>query len=137
MKLAVIFILVPAMFYASGCTTNISTESQDDGTVLSSYADEGDEMAGTWVQPNPINSQEVQGFQLNSDGTALSVNMATLIYKNWWVEGDSLKMKVESVGNKVSFVDTLVYQITRFEKDTLALSGHGRTDVYSKLPDGE
>lgn len=33
---------------------------------------------GTWLEPNPINAQEMQGFTLNPNGTAQSVNMATL-----------------------------------------------------------
>lgn len=37
--------------------------------------------SGSWVQPNPINENEVQGFTLYGDSSASSINMATMIYK--------------------------------------------------------
>lgn len=38
---------------------------------------------GKWVELNPINADEVQGFELKQDGTASSINMATLAFQQW------------------------------------------------------
>lgn len=40
-------------------------------------------LLGSWVEPIPGNEKEFQGFTLNSDGTAKSINMATLQYQKW------------------------------------------------------
>lgn len=35
---------------------------------------EATQFIGSWIQPNPINDKEVQGFILKNDGTAQSIN---------------------------------------------------------------
>jgi hypothetical protein len=68
-------------------------------------------LIGSWVEPNPINEKEVQGITLNEDGTAESINMATLLYKKWWQQNDELVLVSESIGNKQTIVDTSKYPI--------------------------
>ena len=48
---------------------------------------------GKWVEPNPINADEVQGFELKQDGTASSINMATLAFQQWNLENGELLLK--------------------------------------------
>lgn len=81
---------------------------------------------GTWVEPNPINPEEVQGFTLNADGTAESVNMATLVFKSWNLDNRTLTLSSESIGNRqtISSVDTL--QVTKINADSLILSKNNR-----------
>ena len=40
-------------------------------------------LAGEWIQPVPGMPQMTQGFTLKEDGSASSVNMATLKYESW------------------------------------------------------
>ena len=39
-----------------------------------------EKLTGKWIQPIPGQETEKQGFRLNSDGTASSINMHTVIY---------------------------------------------------------
>lgn len=76
-------------------------------------------LIGSWVEPNPIDSSQVQGFTLNEDGTASSINMETLKYSKWWVEPGRLVLVSSSIGNGISFTDTTSCPIMRMGKGTL------------------
>ena len=89
-------------------------------------------LVGSWTQPNPINDKEVQGFELKEDGTAASINMATLKTNKWWVEGDKLFLAQESIGNGTSSVDTTSYQFEVVEGATLNLMNGEVKDTFSK-----
>lgn len=136
MKLPSIVIIVSTLLFAAGCSNNAPTELN--GMAADSSAEKvvDNPLVGTWVQPNPVNLSEVQGFQLNSDGSASSVNMATLLYRNWWINGDSLNLVVESIGNQVSFIDTLGYSVLRCDGDTLVLRREQLTETYHKNRSG-
>lgn len=77
---------------------------------------------GTWLEPNPINAQEMQGFTLNPNGTAQSVNMATLLIKNWNLDNKTLTLQYESIGNKQTIMGTDTLSITKIDADSLILS---------------
>ena len=79
-------------------------------------------IAGTWVEPNPINDKEVQGFTLKDDGTASSVNMATLQFNKWNLDNRTLTLSYTSIGNKqtIEGIDTL--HVVRIDADSLILS---------------
>ena len=64
---------------------------------------------GKWIEPNPINADEVQGFELKQDGTASSINMATLAFQQWNLENGELLLKSQSIGNgqTIEGTDTL------------------------------
>lgn len=88
-------------------------------------------LSGSWVQPNPINEKEVQGFTLNEDSSAVSINMATLLYKKWWENNGTLYLVTESIGNKVSSVDTTAYEVV-YTDSTLEIKNGNYTDKYVK-----
>jgi len=90
-------------------------------------------MHGTWLQPNPINEKEVQGFKLNKDGSAESINMATLIYRNWWINDQHLYLVRESKGNKQTITDTIVFPVLHVTDQELILKDRDRTVNYKKL----
>ena len=50
----------------------------------------GASIEGAWVEPVPGMENMQQGFVLEPDGTASSINMATLQYESWKKEGDVL-----------------------------------------------
>ncbi len=88
---------------------------------------------GSWVEPNPINDKEVQGFKLNADGTASSINMETLKYKAWKIEPGKLLLIAESIGNGVSFTDTTTCEIVLVGSKTLDIKIHTNIRKYKKL----
>lgn len=79
---------------------------------------------GSWVEPNPINAKEVQGFTLKEDGTASSINMATLQFSKWNLNDRTLTLNYTSIGNKqtIEGIDTL--NIVKIDADSLVLSNH-------------
>lgn len=89
-------------------------------------------LVGSWIQPNPANEKEVQGFDLKEDGTAESINMATLKTSKWWVEGDQLFLEQESIGNGTSGVDTLSYKFEVVDGKTLNLVNGELKDSFTK-----
>ena len=42
---------------------------------------------GSWCEPIPGRAQDVQGIKFQKDGKASSINMATLQYKSWKING--------------------------------------------------
>ena len=64
---------------------------------------------GSWCEPIPGRAQDVQGIKFQKDGKASSINMATLQYKSWKINGKTLILEGESTGNRqtLHFSDTL------------------------------
>lgn len=79
-------------------------------------------IVGSWVEPNPINPKESQGIALNADGTASSIGMATLLFKNWQLENNHLLLTGESIGNKQTLIGVDTLQINKLDADSLILS---------------
>ena len=83
-------------------------------------------VVGSWIMP--INGQ---GIKLEENGEASSINMHTLIYKEWEQQGDQLYLTVKSIGNGIEIegVDTL--KIDKLTPDSLVLSSnYGYTLEY-------
>ncbi|MCX2679846.1 lipocalin family protein [Galbibacter sp. EGI 63066] len=89
-------------------------------------------LIGSWVQLNPIDEKEVQGFTLKNDGTAESINMATLVYKKWWIEKGKFVLVAESIGSGSSSIDTTKYEIVNRTNSVLELKDGDYTDRYTK-----
>ena len=89
-----------------------------------------EELCGIWVQPIP-SSHIVQGVELKADGSARSVNMATLRYDRWELEKESIILHGLSIGNGVSgeFSDTL--SIVKLTPDSLILQKGSLVLEYS------
>ena len=83
-------------------------------------------IAGEWIEPNPIDSTQVQGFVLNQDGTASSVNMATLLFTKWNWAGKQLLLNSRSIGNGVESDDIDTLSIDVLSSDSLVLSRNGQ-----------
>lgn len=78
---------------------------------------------GTWVEPIPGAVEGHQGIQLNEDGTAGSVGMATLVFQTWSMpRTNTVVLGGESLGNgqTIAFSDTLT--LTKLTADSLVLS---------------
>ncbi len=94
------------------------------------------ELAGIWVQPIPGQTGQaaIQGIALNPDGTATSVNMHTLLYTSWEVDGNKLILRGESLGNgqTIPFTDTLTID-QRTSMETLVLHDGDNEIVFSRV----
>lgn len=80
---------------------------------------------GTWVEPIPGVPTQMQGFKLNEDGSASSVNMATLLFKSWKLTGKVLTLNSESIGNGQTIVGEDTLDIVRIDADSLVLARKG------------
>ena len=59
------------------------------------------EAVGAWTMPDPINPEKEIGIEIHIEGAALSINMATLVYTSWELQGeaDKILLKGQSIGN--------------------------------------
>ncbi len=90
-----------------------------------------DNLVGNWIEVMPVNKHIIQGINLNSDGTASSIGMATLLYDSWeQVDKSKIALTGKSIGNRqtINFTDTL--DIVSLKNDTLTL---GKGDMYRIL----
>lgn len=124
-----------ALFLAialAGCTNKPDNQEKSNADSLQTSSTQEAALVGSWVEPNPIDSSEVQGMELKTGGTAQSINMATLLYKNWWLTDQKLVLVAESVGNRTSSVDTTAYEILKITNDSLILQQQDLILRYSK-----
>ena len=85
-------------------------------------------VTGVWIEPIPGMEDQVQGIKLEEGGIASSVNMATLVYKNWKQEGDQLILAGN--GQTIEFIDTM--KIKKITADSLVLDNRGMEIRYAK-----
>lgn len=106
------------------CNQNKQNSAQDTAQNTQTTIEDNNPLLGDWVEPNPIDIKENQGVRLYADGKAESINMATLLYKKWWQKKDSLFLVQESIGNKVSSTDTIVWQIEELKDKEIVLKNN-------------
>ncbi len=111
---------------------NTIKEGEPETTITETVKDTTNLLVGSWVRPNPINDKEVEGFTMKSDGSAESINMATLLYKKWWEENGKLILVAESIGNGSSSIDTITYDIIKNTATELELKMGDYTDKYTR-----
>ncbi len=129
-KLFTIALLISLL--SISCNQSKQQEAKSDEISLSKTENKTPPLIGSWVEPNPINEKEVQGFTLKNDGVAESINMATLIYKKWWKEADKLVLIRESIGNGSSSLDTIKYNIVKLNERELELKDKDVSIKYTK-----
>jgi len=90
---------------------------------------------GSWVEPVPGMEQMMQGFTLEKNGKASSINMATLQYETWERSKNLLILTGKSIGNSqiITFSDTLTIEELTTEK--LVLKKGNATFYYQKTVD--
>ncbi len=67
-----------------------------------------EEAIGQWTMPDPIDTTNVMGVNIEVCGKASSIRMATLVYKSWKLTNteNMILLNGESIGNGVSFAFT-------------------------------
>jgi len=86
-------------------------------------------LIGSWEDQ----SEKALHFTLNADGTAQSDNMATLLYQQWSVKDNQLFLVAKSVGNKQTYIDTIVYSIQKLNDSELIIKRGDLIVEYKKV----
>lgn len=73
-------------------------------------------------------------MKLLPDGRASSLNMHTLLYTGWSLDGNQLALTGKSMGNRTSSVFTTTSTIDRLSKTTLILNTGGNRETYTRAP---
>ena len=89
-------------------------------------------LSGSWTQPG-----HVQGMQLLPDGRAVSINMHTLLYQGWQLDGSRLILTGKSMGNGNSSLFTATSTIDSLSRNTLILNTDGTREVYTRMADAD
>lgn len=92
------------------------------------------EAVGRWTRPDPLEAEAVMGIEIDIEGAAQSINMATLLYTGWELRADPHKilLRGKSLGNgrTIDFTQTATLAPDPDGKLTLRIDG---TDtVYEK-----
>ena len=80
--------------------------------------------------PVPAQFGRQQGFILDEDGSAESVNMATLEYESWQVADRKLTLRGRSIGNGGTFPFEEVWNVVMVSKKKLVLQRGGVYKTY-------
>lgn len=92
------------------------------------------EAVGEWTMPDPINDSLRMGVKLMVEGAAQSVNMATMTYKNWELQGEAgkilLKGTSEGSGEPIEFTQTGV--ISKNAEGVYSLTIEGTENILTK-----
>lgn len=96
----------------------------------------GDKLTGSWLESVEMGDSTIyQGFTLKADSVCASINMATLRYAKWGLEGQdqTIIMHGRSLGNggTFDFIDTL--SIVQLSQDSLIVSRNGQTVRYFRV----
>ena len=84
---------------------------------------------GSWILES---SEFEEGFTLNADSTASSINMATLLYKKWKIEDSILVLTAISLGNHTGSVSDEKYVIKSYNQKRILLEKDGNEYIYKK-----
>jgi len=90
---------------------------------------------GNWVEPipgAPKSTDNIQGFTLKLDGSASSINMATLVYQSWMIYDGKLILTAKSIGNGNSSISKDEYKIDSVGKNQLYLKQGKTSYIYRR-----
>ena len=92
------------------------------------------EAVGNWTMPDPIKPEGVMGVEIRIEGVAQSINMATLRYASWELQGEAGKILLKGVsegsGSPIEFTETATIAKDADGIYTLTIEGNGA--VYTK-----
>ena len=129
-------VTVRALTDESTCTfaTTAADKSDANGLLLGAPVTVDAEAVGKWTMPDPIAPEGVMGVEIMVEGAARSINMATLVYTSWELQGeaDKILLKGQSLGNgqTIDFTQTGMIAKTADGNYTLTIEGTGT--VYTK-----
>lgn len=86
---------------------------------------------GSWVEPIP-GMDGVQGIKFDKAGIASSVNMSTLVYETWKLDGNNITITGKSIGNGQTIDFTQIAKIQKLDADSLVYIVDDMTYRYAK-----
>lgn len=93
-------------------------------------------LVGSWIQTYPVVPDGItQGFRLLENGAAESINMATLVYESWKVQGNELTLSGHSIGNGQTIDFSEVWTIERVDEQTLSIRLGDNNMCYERESD--
>ena len=124
-------LLGSGLFLISCQNTNkdANRDHTDDSKIEKSAVTDTSSLIGSWEDQ----SGKALHFTLNADGTAQSDNMATLLYQQWSVKDNQLFLVAKSVGNKQTYIDTIVYSIQKLNDSELIIKRGDLILEYKKV----
>lgn len=95
-----------------------------------------DNAIGKWTTPDPINKNKKMGVEIAVSGVAKSINMATLPYTRWELQGKPGKLILfgQSIGNGQTFDEKTVVTIKKVKGVWKMLDEKGQV-LYTKEKD--
>jgi len=124
-------LLGSGLFIISCQNTNkdANQDHTDHSKIEKSVVTDTNSLIGSWEDQ----SEKALHFTLHADGTAQSDNMATLLFQQWSVKDDQLFLVAKNVGNKQTYIDTIVYSIQALNDSALILKRGDLILTYKKL----
>ena len=124
-------LLGSGLFLISCQNTNkdANQDHTDDSKIEKSAVTDTSSLIGSWEDQ----SGKALHFTLHADGTAQSDNMATLLYQQWSVKDNQLFLVAKSVGNKQTYIDTIVYSIQKLNDSELIIKRGDLILEYKKV----
>lgn len=118
----------PIVVDYKGCLEKVTAATKV--TTDATYSD----AVGIWTMPDPINPGGVMGIELMVEGAAQSINMATLPYSSWELQGEAGKviLKGQSIGNDQTIDVTQTGVIAKNAEGKWTLTIDGTGVVYTK-----
>ena len=126
-----LLLLGSGIFIISCQNTNkdANQDLTDHSKIEKSAVTDTSSLIGSWEDQ----SEKALHFTLNADGTAQSDNMATLLYQQWSVKDNQLFLVAKSVGNKQTYIDTIVYSIQKLNDSELIIKRGDLIVEYKKV----
>ena len=119
-----------------GAPVTVNYSKLEEGAAASKVATDPTyaEAVGNWTMPDPIDPDGVMGIRIMVEGEAQSINMATLRYTSWELQGEAGKilLKGQSIGNgqTIDFTETATIAKDADGIYTLTIESNGA--VYTK-----
>lgn len=133
--IALVLIVLVSSISSISCKKEVKTDDSQvlkDSTTISSKEKKSfskKDLFGDW-----ITGEYKDGFNLNQDGTAKSINSATLRYSKWNLKGDLLLLENLSIGNHASSRGADTLHIESLINDELKLKSNNpeRISIYKR-----
>ncbi len=90
------------------------------------------QFVGAWIEPIPGNEKDYQGFVLEKDGSAFSINSATINYRSWKLVNNQLVLEVYSYGNGTQSLAKETYKVLVVDENQLVLEKGKNKISYTK-----
>jgi hypothetical protein len=129
--LFIFFWIVFAGIFKFNILSNLKGYNVDGNPVelkQSKFKNKEKQLIGSWLDT----SKRKLHFTLFKDGTARSDNMKTLLYRKWHIEGNTLIITEESIGNGNTSIENYEYDIILLNDTTLVLKNGDIIERYIK-----